>query len=368
MMEKLLQMLRPPKKPVPDPFDVQANALKPLMGPGDLIPEYVEDRTGSPALGFAAGFINPAGMLRKKPPMRSEMITKGGDPNLLLSHTANPGELSSLLRYGSERALTAPSLAISKQAKPFGDGVQMFPYPQKLDPATNSRVDLYNTDIYTYRRGHDRLEAPYASKRLRKNPKLVEGAEPTDAQMLSILAAPRFSSLQEFEDATEGGFKLAKDGLPIDHSASEEVLAQMIDWMATKNPMVKPSYAVVANLRPATKQRLMQQFLAENPTAARVLNQAPQAYGEMKLHGKLPIDRANIAAMRITDPSAVSPRMIKELQRTGIPLVPQHLTTQEQIAGYVDSLTGLRKRPQETIYDFAKEGPAYLDKFDEWKI
>jgi hypothetical protein len=74
MMEKLLQMLRPPKKPVPDPFDVQANALKPLMGPGDLIPEYVEDRTGSPALGFAAGFVNPAGMLRKKPPMKQDIF------------------------------------------------------------------------------------------------------------------------------------------------------------------------------------------------------------------------------------------------------------------------------------------------------
>jgi hypothetical protein len=74
MMEKLLQMLRPPKKPMPDPFDVQANALKPIMGPGDLIPEYVEDRTGSPALGFAAGFVNPAGMLRKKPPMKQDIF------------------------------------------------------------------------------------------------------------------------------------------------------------------------------------------------------------------------------------------------------------------------------------------------------
>ena len=74
MMDKLLQMLRPPRKPVPDPFDVQANALKPIMGPGDLIPEYVEDRTGSPALGFAAGFVNPAGMLRKKPPMKQDIF------------------------------------------------------------------------------------------------------------------------------------------------------------------------------------------------------------------------------------------------------------------------------------------------------
>jgi hypothetical protein len=44
------------------------------MGPGDLIPEYVEDRTGSPALGFAAGFVNPAGMLRKKPPMKQDIF------------------------------------------------------------------------------------------------------------------------------------------------------------------------------------------------------------------------------------------------------------------------------------------------------
>jgi hypothetical protein len=82
--ETAIETLRGKPTQAPAPFDRQANATAPLMGPSDIIPEAVTQATGSDLAGIAAGFLSPTSMLRK--PMRSDAITKGGDPNLLLTH------------------------------------------------------------------------------------------------------------------------------------------------------------------------------------------------------------------------------------------------------------------------------------------
>lgn len=51
---------------VPDPFDVQANALQSLLGPSDILPNAVGRITGSPVAELAAGFLSPT-QLAKSP-------------------------------------------------------------------------------------------------------------------------------------------------------------------------------------------------------------------------------------------------------------------------------------------------------------
>ena len=48
-----------PKEKIPNVFDIKGNAAQSVMGPSDLIPEYVERKTGSVLAGIAAGMLSP---------------------------------------------------------------------------------------------------------------------------------------------------------------------------------------------------------------------------------------------------------------------------------------------------------------------
>ena len=50
---------------VPDPFNKEANAAEPIMGPSDIIPDVVEQVTGSELAGFASSFLSPTQALRR---------------------------------------------------------------------------------------------------------------------------------------------------------------------------------------------------------------------------------------------------------------------------------------------------------------
>jgi hypothetical protein len=126
-LKPIIDFLRPKPKPVPDPFDVQANALKPIMGPGDLVPEYVEDRTGSPMAGFAAGFVNPASLLRRNPPMRSDIFV---GPNSKTWDAKRAEEATKLLRQGKNpHPATGTHLGADNKLR------------QEIDDSTSKMID-----------------------------------------------------------------------------------------------------------------------------------------------------------------------------------------------------------------------------------
>lgn len=53
------------QREVPGPFDKEANAAESIMGPSDIIPDIVEQSTGSELAGFASSFLSPTQAFKK---------------------------------------------------------------------------------------------------------------------------------------------------------------------------------------------------------------------------------------------------------------------------------------------------------------
>jgi hypothetical protein len=352
--ETAIETLRGKPTQAPAPFDRQANATAPLMGPSDIIPEAVTQATGSDLAGIAAGFLSPTSMLRK--PMRSDAITKGGDPNLLLTHGSSLEGLLRMLRsakYKPEHpipALDTPSMAIARIPKPFASAdVDLYMQPSKFDPAVTPRADLWPIDAYTYRRAPGETNRFLHEPKLRKNAKLSEGMQPEEiTHLMAVLAAPKFKSFNAFEKMPQGAGRIANQRLQKADFNTPDITNlryDFLDWfyqqpdidMLNQSPDYLP---------------FITRFLKENPVAKKQAQLLPSQYGELKYHGSVPITPEYVAAARITPriKDAATKIEIEELthllKQQQIPIMgnilSQPATTQEQIAEYVDQLTGLR--------------------------
>jgi hypothetical protein len=353
--ETAIETLRGKPTQAPAPFDRQANATAPLMGPSDIIPEAVTQATGSDLAGIAAGFLSPTSMLRK--PMRSDAITKGGDPNLLLTHTSSLRGMLDTLRGVSHKqayrtpTLVSPSMAIARVPEPYSPGIELYMQPSKFDPAVTRRADLWPVDAYTYR--SDPLEPTrYAQQaKLRKHAKLSEGYQPDSiSHLMAVLTAPNFESFKAFEKSPKGAGRIidryaSYDGFDTPYTA--KLTAGFYNWLA-KQP---DSYKLAQNLEPDYVPFLTQ-YLRENPAVVSKAQVLPSQYGELKYHGGVPLTPEYVAAARIApnvldDADEDDIRSLKQLlARQQIPVMrgvlSQPAIQQEQIAEYIDQLTGLR--------------------------
>jgi len=349
----MIEALRGKPKGAPDPFDRQANAAQALMGFSDIIPEAVTQTTGSDLAGMAAGFLSPTSMLRKQP-VKREMIRKGGDPNLLLTHGSSFDNLLELLRQRkyswkpSTPTLDAPSMAIGKKPAPFEAEVELYMQPQRFDPATNPRSDLYSTDIYSYRKS--RQPNLYArSAQLRKDPMFTEGEAPSTAgRLLEVAAAQKFPSYEAYENSWRGA-KHLKTGhdVPLDFPVGQYRSAEnrFLNWFDNQSGVpFMPDNPDVPDMA--------REYLLRFPEEKALFQQMPQDYAELKYHGPVALTPENIAAVRIPNATRemAGPEFMREitqmLNRQQIPIMRGVLNhpaaTQEQIAEYVDQLTGLR--------------------------
>ena len=359
--ETAIETLRGKPARAPDVFNREANATVPLMGFSDIIPEAVTQSTGSDLAGMAAGFLSPTNMLRK--PMRSGAITKGGDPNLLLTHgTALERLLQALRGTSGEQishmpALDTPSMAIARVPKPFAAAdVDLYMNPTKFDPAVTRRADLWPIDAYTYRSDPYLPNRFLRNPKLRKHAKLSEGYQPDSiSHLMAVLTAPNFESFKAFEKSPKGAGRIidqhaSYDGFDTPYTAA--LTAGFYNWLA-KQP---DSYKLAQNLEPDYVPFLTQ-YLRENPAVVSKAQALPSQYGELKYHGSVPLTSEYVAAARIApwivnqaSVSRASEKRLNELTRLlhkqQIPIMGKNLASnnasQEQIAEYVDQLTGLR--------------------------
>ncbi len=267
-------------------------------------------------------------------------IVRKGDPKLLLSHTSDIQKMLNMVRNPKEKVLNAPSMAISKQVKPFENldedvvaDVVMYPYPQKLDPAVNKRSVLYGTDAYTYRQNpvHDKISPPkYAQAKYRRDPRFTEeGILPESLDQTAAIAySPRFNSLSEFEQSKEGAKRLR----------AKKIQSEGHDYNPVEDELFESSDRSLGAIRGA-----LENLDYASPESMAFANRTPQNYAELKYQGMLPFDRDNIAAVRLASKDAKkNVEIIKALRRQGIPIVPDNLKTQDELAAFVDSITGLR--------------------------
>jgi len=368
-------------------------SIYPLAGvPGAVAETADELYKGNPGMAAlaATGAIPGIGAIGS--------LIRHGSPNILLSHGSGANSLLELLR-GKDKALDAPSMATSKLVNPFGSEVVMYPRPQKFDPGVNKNSDLFATDAYTYRRGQEQagfggnsIAPPYARQKFRKDPRLTEQANVNSpSKLATIVASPKFKSFTQYEDelADIGSGRLTSRHIQDADYAdfSDELNSVYPRWVEKRmskmveNPigsgvgddfgddigddfgdladefisikdlsLLKPNtiqeQKAIANLlreHGVDESTLMSKFLSENPQYKAMANRMPSEYGELKYHGKVPVDRENIAAVRLANMNSQNnEELIKALRRQGIPIVPGHMTTQREIANFVDYLTGLR--------------------------
>ena len=320
-------------------------SIYPLAGiPGAVAETADELHKGNPGMAAlaATGVIPGVGALGS--------IIRHGSPNILLSHGSGANSLLNLLR-GKEKALEAPSMAVSKLVSPFGSDVTLYPRPQKFDPGVNPRSDLYATDAFTYRKSQEQFSPnhppPYARSKFRKEPRLTEGYTPSEpSKLASVIASPKFKSFDQYEGdlADVGAGRLTSRRVNEDDYAdfADDLRYEFESWVDNKYGATMDPEEIY-RMKTYGGIPLMDDFIKENPGYKEAANSLPSEYGELKYHGMVPVDRENIAAVRLANMSTRNnDELVRALRRQGIPIVPQHMENQGEIANFVDYITGLR--------------------------
>jgi hypothetical protein len=157
-------------------------------------------------------------------------------------------------------------------------------------------------------------------------------------------------SFKAFEKSPQGAGRIidryaSYDGFDTPYTA--KLTAGFYNWLA-KQP---DSYKLAQNLEPDYVPFLTQ-YLRENPAVVSKAQVLPSQYGELKYHGGVPLTPEYVAAARIApnvldDADEDDIRSLKQLlARQQIPVMrgvlSQPAIQQEQIAEYIDQLTGLR--------------------------
>lgn len=104
----LRKLIMPEKEVPPDPFDVKANAAVPVSF-GDVIPEYVERKTGSAVAGMAAGILTPSPKIGVGKNLRKMMDDAEGPIVQTGRHTQSEGvsdEVINWLQSRKEQGIT----------------------------------------------------------------------------------------------------------------------------------------------------------------------------------------------------------------------------------------------------------------------
>lgn len=223
-------------------------------------------------------------------------IMPGGRPDLLMTHAASsPGKYVSeiLARLGSGKIseLTHPSIAIaSNDARPFSNSdisLLFNPTSNRFDPEQQIYNQLFNRDVYTYRRNG-----------IPPNPRdyrLTEGNNPdSTGQLLSILASPRFSSFKQFEISPFGAGVLGKSREELDkiylNSNTHSEFYDLVDKFGLdKYAGKETNFAALENLG-----RLGNKDAAKFVEGVRA---TPTAYAELKIPEELPLNSSTLSAV-----------------------------------------------------------------------
>lgn len=344
----VIEALQTQRKPAPDPFDIKANALQPLMGPSDLIPEYVEGKTGSGLAGFLAGLVSPSGLLKgvKKGAEKLGMISAGGPKDLLVTHEMpSELELGKLLAPGErgvQTSLEAPSLAVSSIERPFDveSGVELFPNPRLVDPANLpfDRAALYPVDAFSYRREPSTLPG-YLRNSARKDPRLTEDFTPAYGHLAAILTAKRYPSFRDYEKSAQGA-----ERLPSAADNFQRFGKKVYDpWIKLSDKEIENWYKTQSGSFETPKE-VIKAFLADpaNKVFKEVAENLPQNYGELKYQGMLPLSAPYISAVKshnfYTQELRHTP-LQRSLQGRGIRLYGKDIS-RDEIVDALDRLHG----------------------------
>ena len=223
-------------------------------------------------------------------------IMPGGRPDLLMTHAASSpglyvGELLARLGSGKFNSLTHPSIAIaSNNARPFSaDDLSLLfkPTSNRFDPEQQIYNQLFNRDVYTYKR----YDIPPNSRDYR----LTEGNNPdSTGQLLSILASPRFSSFKQFETSPFGAGVLGKSREELDkiylNSDTHNEFYDLVDKFGLDKYTTKEYLFTELD-------RLGRLGNKEAAKFVEGVRATPTDYAELKLPADLPLNDSTLSAV-----------------------------------------------------------------------
>ena len=264
------------------------------------IAALLSDAAGLPGAVKGLGALGLAGMIRR-----------GGRTDLNMVHNMDQIPENIAEFFAQRGSMTNPSIAIAKdKAYPFAlkPTLVMNPSSHAFDPRTAQANQLINRDAYTTRDKTPRRTAEHRLSRRPEGPdpvspaygdtRLTEHFYPDPDQAASILASPRYKSLAEYERSKSGAGALGEFDVDAD-ARSKQLLDHYNAWLS--DSQVRPVMGLSKREMDFRKMQMLQAAARSGDREAerilRGFQNLPSGYGELKVLGEMPINRANVSAM-----------------------------------------------------------------------